>query len=425
MQSIVTKQYLQQLNIGKIRLGLENITRLMERIGNPEKELKIIHIAGTNGKGSTSQMISSMLQKAGYKIGVYNSPHLITPCECICINNQQITTEQFELYLERVGKTAKQLEEKGIVASFFEVLTAVALLYFKEEAVDFVILEVGLGGSLDATNVIEKSLLSVITKISIDHKDILGDNLVSITEQKAGIIKHRGLVVTPIQEQVVNEVISRVSDDQGADVIWMNPKEIEILEINERGTRFKNRGTSYQLRLIGKHQAYNASLALKVIETLKTQNLIEISHVEIEQGLCEARWAGRFEKICDKPVVFVDGAHNVDGMQALVDTIQAMPKCYTIGIIGMLRDKEVEEMLALSCPHFDRLILTEPDNPRAMKTDELLEKAKGYHQNIEIAESIEDAAKMALRYGEEKQDSQIIAFGSLYMIGKIRTYFFA
>ena len=289
MQSIITKQYLQQLNTGKIRLGLKNIMRLMERIGNPERELKIIHIAGTNGKGSTSQMISSMLQQAGYKVGVYNSPHLITPCECICINDQQITTEQFDYYLEEVGKVAKQLEEEEIVASFFEILTAVALLYFKEQALDFVILEVGLGGSLDATNVIEKSLLSVITKISIDHKDILGDNLVSITEQKVGIIKSKGLVVTPIQEQVVNEVISRVSNEQGAGVIWMNPTEIEVLEVNEQGTRFKNKGTTYQLGLIGKHQAYNASLALKVIETLKIQNIIEIDDEEIKQGLYEAR----------------------------------------------------------------------------------------------------------------------------------------
>lgn len=401
-------------------MAIKNMRELMQRLGNPQKELKVIHIGGTNGKGSVSQIISSSLQKAGYRVGVFTSPHLINPEERMRINNKDISHSKFEEYSKQVHQEIERLREEDIDICYFEILTAIGLLYFKEEAVDFVVLEVGLGGRLDATNIIESSVASIITKISIDHKDYLGDTLPSIAAEKAGIIKPKGLLITPIQEQCINEVMLAKSQVMEAEIIWMNPENIKVISVDEKGTTFKNEKIAYKTQLIGEHQAYNASLAICTIKVLREKQIISISDEQIQEGVYEAKWAGRFEKVYDKPTVFLDGAHNVDGIKALKNTLKYFNHAYTIGLVGILQDKEVDEMLELIENTFELVIVTQPDNVRAMPAEELARKIKNTQQQVEVIPDIKEAIDKALELAKNKVDSQVIGFGSLYMIGDIK-----
>lgn len=419
MQEQLALGYLEAFTKSKIELGLEPIRKLMEKLGSPQDELQIIHIGGTNGKGSTSQLISHILQSGGYKVGVFSSPHLITPREEIRINSENINEETFLAYVERVTKIAKELREEGSSPSYFEIMTAIALVYFYEQKVDFAILEVGLGGALDATNVISKSLVSVLTKIAIDHKDFLGDTLGSIAKQKAGIIKPNGFVVMPIQSQEVMQVIKYECEDKKARIEWVDTSKVRLTLVSKEGSSFEVGGQTYVMQMIGAHQVYNCSIALKVIEYLMQSRLIYLIDEQIKKGIFETKWEGRFEKISDKPVIFIDGAHNVDGINALAETIDALEKCYTIGIVGVLKDKEVDEMLKIIAPKFDRLIVTKPNNPRAMEAKDLAKKARVYHGKIDEVCGIDSAVKQSIKIAKSQGKSQVIAFGSLYMIGEI------
>mgnify|MGYP002679021321 CR=1 FL=1 len=419
MKEKLALEYLEVFNGGGIRLGLENITLLMERLGNPEDKLQIIHIGGTNGKGSTSAFISNALKENGYKVGCFNSPYLVTPRENIRINNENINEEDFLACVIKVTESAKVLKAEGHEPSYFEIMVGVAFTYFYEKQVDFVVLEVGLGGALDGTNVIKKSLISVITKISIDHKDFLGDTLTSIATQKAGIIKENGLVVTGTQDIEVMTVLQKVCEQQNAKLIEANCKAAKVVSITQDGTCFEIAGESYHLGLIGAHQVYNCMIALEVLNVLKEKG-VQLGKTQIRRALNETKWEGRFEKIGEKPLFFIDGAHNVDGIMALRDTITALEKRYTIGIVGILKDKEVDEMLEIIAPCFETLIVTTPHNPRAMNAETLANKIKSYGKEVYETGNIHEAKEKALEIAALHENSQIIGFGSLYMIGELR-----
>lgn len=412
--------YLEGVNGKDIKLGLIQIKALMEKINRPDEKLKIIHITGTNGKGSVSQFISQILQQAGYTVGCFNSPYFEIPNECIRINDEMISEDELIDYMKYMEPHIKELQKEGLEPSGFEILTALALLYFCEKEVDFVILEVGLGGLLDATNVINKSLVSVITKISVDHKDFLGDTLTAIATQKAGIIKQKGLVIAPEQEQEVMHVIDEVCHMKGAHLEWMKPDLIKEITVQEEGTAFKIGDIPYKLQMIGSHQAYNCGLAIKVIEVLREKKVLKVSDEQIQKGVYKAKWAGRFEKMSNKPKIFIDGAHNLDGIKSLAQTMKQLNKCYSIGIIGILKDKEVEEMLSVICPYFDALIVTTPNNPRAMAAEVLAEKIKSYSCKVYVDIEVEDALEHAIHLAAGYNEAQIIGFGSLYMIGTLR-----
>ena len=412
-------EYLEAFNGGGIRLGLDNITRLMARLGNPEARLKIIHIGGTNGKGSTSAFISNVLKENGYKVGAFNSPYLVTPRENIRVNNVDINPSEFLACVQKVTEVGRILREEGHEPSYFEIMVGVAFTYFYEKQVDFVVLEVGLGGALDGTNVIKESLVSVITKISIDHKDFLGDNLTSIAMQKAGIIKENGLVITGTQEKEVLDVLESVCSEKKAQLIVAPCDQIIIDHVSAKGTAFRLQEEAYEISLIGAHQAYNCTIALAVIGKLQELG-VHLDKAMIKKALLETKWEGRFEKIGDSPLFFIDGAHNVDGIMALRNTINALEKRYTIGIVGMLKDKEVEEMLDIIMPCFDTLIVTLPHNPRAMTPKCLGDKIKAYGKEVYIVGDVHEAKIKALEVAKEHKDSQIIGFGSLYMIGELK-----
>lgn len=423
MQSIEALAYLDSLHRPVMKLGLSEITELLNRFGNPQDQLKIIHVAGTNGKGSVCQFIRSILQERGKTVGVFSSPHLLKVNECLRINDEDISDQELSSYINRAKEVIDHLHKEGIYPSSFEVLTAIAFLYFYEKKVDFVVLEVGLGGRQDATNVIKQSLVSVFTKISIDHVDFLGDTLEKITWQKAGIIKEEGTVITPVQEDEVMKVLKEACINKRAELLTLDPSQITNIKVSEEGTSFVLEGEAYHLQMLGPHQAYNCSIAVKVAKWLSQRGLLELTDEDIKQGVFKTKWEGRFEKISDKPKFFVDGAHNVDGIKALAKTMDYLKSPYKTGIVGILKDKEVDEMIQIIAPKFDTLIVTKPNNPRASEPHQLADKIRKYHLDVKETESIKEAVQTALSLNEKHPEALIIAFGSLYMLGEIRSLF--
>ena len=413
------KAYLEGVNGKEIKLGLEPMTALMEALNWPDENLKIIHITGTNGKGSVSCMIQQILIEAGYKIGMFNSPYFEKPNECIRVNEKMIPDEVLIHYMTKLEPIIRTLDQKGLRPSGFELLTAIALLYFKDEKADFVVLEVGLGGRLDATNVIKQSALSIITKIAKDHMQFLGETLVSIAKEKAGIIKTNGCVILAKQEEVM-EVIEEKCALMKATLKVVDKEKATLINLSESSLSFQYENQSYHLNIGGTYQMENAVMAIEAIGMLNERYKLGVHIDSVHQGLTKAKWQGRFEVVNKNPMCIIDGAHNVDGIIALKNTICGLPKRKRIAIVGMLRDKEVDEMLQIIEPYMDVFIVTTPLNPRAMKADDLAQKIKAYHKPVYIEEEIEAAYKKARSLLKEDHDDQIIGFGSLYMIGQLR-----
>ncbi|MCX7714173.1 MAG: bifunctional folylpolyglutamate synthase/dihydrofolate synthase [Clostridia bacterium] len=412
--------YLENITVSNSVLGLENIRALLGRLGNPEKKLKIIHIAGTNGKGSTAQMIKSILLAGGYNVGIFTSPPLIRINEQIAVNDAEISDKALADYVERLIPVMEKLNDEGIYPTYFETITAVSFLYFYESEVDFAVLETGLGGEKDATNVIDDCVLSVFTKIEIDHTDVLGKTLSEIAEKKAGIIKPNGMVVSAVQKAEAERVLRRYCEKQNARLYLAPTDEVRNIKISENGTDFQIRNMSYHTSLMGAHQAYNAAIAIKAVEVLNENGRLAATQEDIRKGIFEAKWAGRFEKVCESPRIFIDGAHNPDGIKALGDVLDVLGDCRKIAVIGMLRDKDIDSMLSAICVHFDEIITSVPDNPRAVPALELAEKAKLYHKKVDYEEDCVRAVCKAMDKAGE--NGMIVAFGSLYMIGKIRLF---
>lgn len=433
------RAYLDGVNGKQIKLGLGPITALMEALNWPDEGQRIIHVTGTNGKGSVCEMVSQIIQCAGYRVGTFNTPYFTVQNECVRINNKMISDEDLLEVMNQIEPILKQLEARGMLPTGFEILTAIALLYFKKEKADFVILEVGLGGRLDATNVIRKSELSVITKIALDHQNFLGNSLEEITKEKVGIIKPNGTLIMPEQDDKIMAVVKAKCEELKAKLVMMKPSEIQILDrshvylnnvkshtkVNalqeqQAGILFTFQGTKYQLSMYGRYQAYNASLAISIIEQLNKQSSLSISKDCITEGLLKTQWAGRFEKVCSEPLCFLDGAHNVDGIEALRDTLKHLPRRETIAIVGILRDKEIEAMLEVISPYINAWVVTRPLNPRAEVPEVLAEKIKKYSSQIFIKEEIKEAYELARNLAQGESNTQIVGFGSLYMLGSLR-----
>lgn len=414
--------YLEGVNGKQIRLGLENMTLFMKKLKWPDEKLKIIHITGTNGKGSTSEALRYMLEAAGYKIGSFNSPYFDSPCECIRINGTPIKESELLSLMNEVETILSDLKQQEACPSGFEILVGIALQYFKRCQVDFVILEVGLGGKLDATNVIRSSMLSVFTRIALDHTNFLGNTIELVAREKAGIIKNQGLVVTAYQEREAMKVLEAVCSRHQAKLIKLTSEEVTDIQVTPDGTTFNLDHTAYRLKMIGGHQAYNCSLAIKCLLTLKEAGMINVTNEQLKEGAYQFVWPGRFEKIKDLPYeVYLDGAHNLDGVKALKETLQALPKVCTIGVVGVLKDKAFGPMLALLKDQLSELIITEPDHMRALSKEALYEEAKQYYQHVIKADSISKAIALAdTKAVNSKEPVRVIYFGSLYLIAEIR-----
>lgn len=423
MQFEQALKYVRSAGMLGSRLGLESITRLLAQLGNPHKKLKYVHVAGTNGKGSTTAFIGSILTAAGYKTGLYTSPHIHRINERMKINGIDISDEQFA----RVTETVQGAIEKLIAAgeehpTQFEIITAIAFEYFYEEQCDFVVLEVGLGGRLDATNVIDVPEVAVITAIGLDHMEQLGDTLRHIAFEKGGIIKSDADVVLYAQGDEAEREIERICAEKGARLHRSDFGSVVTHKSTECMQKFSwGQYVHLEIALLGKYQIRNAVLALHAIEILNAKGY-HITGQAVSEGLRLTKWPGRFELLNHEPAFIIDGAHNMPGIKALEESIQAyFPNKKITFLMGVLADKQYALMLQCLIPYARRFITVTPDSPRALASSELAEIIRQYHNEVIACDSVEHGVQTALRLSTG--DEVICACGSLYMVGTIQNCF--
>ena len=424
MNYVEALNYINDKNKFGSRLGLDVIGKLLDLLGNPHLDMKYIHVAGTNGKGSTSVYMATMLKEAGYKVGLFTSPYLERFNERISINGQYIPDERLAKITEKVKEKIEIMLEKGYEhPTTFEIVTTIAFLYFKEENVDFIVLEVGLGGRADSTNVIRESYASVITTIDYDHTDVLGDTLGKIAYEKAGIIKEKGLVISYPQEIEAFKVIEGVALEKKAKLIRCPMEKVEIIRLSQEGGvfNFSYKDQIYknlEISLIGEYQVYNATLALMTILVLKDKGLINIEEKQIREGLKNTKWPGRLEILKRNPTFLIDGAHNLQGAKTLAESIKKFKYNKLILGIAILKDKDVDHIVETIVPLADNIIITEVNMPRKMEADALEKIINKYNNNTIIEKDMKEAIDKSYELAE---DGDLIVFGgSLYLIGDIR-----
>lgn len=421
-------KYIEETARFSIKLGLSRTEKILELLGNPHKKLKCVHIAGTNGKGSTTSMIASILKESGYKVGMYTSPFIEEFEERIQINGVNIDKEELAEVITKVSRVIDKVIELGYDnPTQFEIITCAGLLYFYEKKVDFAVIEVGLGGRLDSTNVITP-ILSVITSISYDHIDILGDTLSKIALEKAGIIKENVPVVLYPQEREAEAIIQKVCTDKNCKLINVKKDCVEFLGCIEKDSEYRilqNVTVQGQcdvydisLSLLGKHQLLNCAVAIYAIEALKKQG-ITIDKMHIIKALSKVKWMGRFEIMKTNPTVVIDGAHNIDGILKLKESVEAYIKYDDlILILGILADKQVKDIVKTLSPMAKKVICVTPHSHRAELADKLKLEVEKYNIQCEAVEDYSEAYKLGLKYCS-KNDLLLIS-GSLYMIGDMR-----
>ena len=418
--------------------GLDRTQKMLELLGNPQKKIKTIHVAGTNGKGSITAMANRILMEAGFKVGMYTSPYLEVFEERIQINGAKIPRDDLSRVVTKVSEAVKKVIELGYEnPTEFEIITCAMFNYFYEKKVDIAIIEVGLGGRLDATNVMEPFskeenggvLLSIIASISYDHMQILGDTLGKIAYEKAGIIKPGIPVILYPQEKEAEEAIERVCSERGSSLIKVPCDCVEVEDqekINNNSTEYvqkikvhTKKGDYYiKLSLLGKHQLKNCACALFAIEELSRYGF-EIDKQTILKALPDVKWIGRLEVMHRKPLVVIDGAHNREGISMLSQNLVSYFNYNKmILILGILADKEVEIMVKTIVPLAERVIAVTPNNTRAENSKELKNVIEKYNSKCEALDSYEEAYEKALSYCSE--DDILLISGSLYMIGGMR-----
>lgn len=399
-------------------LGLNTIRELLKRLGNPQDNQKFIHIAGTNGKGSVSTYISSVLCEAGYTVGRYNTPPNKSFREIIRLNEMLIEKDSIIKHLSAVKIAINDMVKEGLPhPTRFEIEVATALLYFKEQHCDFSILEVGMGGQLDATNIISKPLISIITSVSMDHMARLGNTLELIARQKAGIIKENSTVVSIQQNPIVNNVINEVAKSKNNKVIFANPKNIFIKRagvnsqffdyIDSSQRNFKN----IEITLPGIFQFENAIISIEAIEQIRKLGF-HVSETSLKSGLKKAKWDGRFSIISNNPLFITDGGHNEDAARRISESLNLyFPNKKKIFILGISHDKECEKIVNQIIDLADCIVvINAPQIKRLLSAKKLTEIVSKYYKPVIVSDSIENAVENALNYA--KQDDIIIAFGS-------------
>lgn len=399
--------------------GLERIQKLLQKMGNPQDSLKFVHVAGTNGKGSTCALIASVLKKSGYKTGLFTSPYVTDFCERMQINGEKISHEELAEIVEKLFPLVEKMNEDGEIITEFELVTAIAFQWFAQKQCDLVVLEVGLGGRLDATNVIQTPLVSVITSISLDHTKVLGDTLEQIAYEKSGIIKDGGVTVCyPDQKEEALAIIRKTAAERNNRFILADRKSVVPLSMNLTGTGLLYEDLLVNLPFLGEHQIKNAVTALAVLEVLKEEGY-HISGHSFESGFACASFPARMEVLSVNPTIILDGAHNPDGMAALADAVRKyLPGKKITAIVGMLADKDVKSSLHFLAGLFTNVITLAPNNPRAMKAEDLAER---FRLNGIPAQAMENAGE-ALQKGMSLagEDGALLICGSLYLAGDIR-----
>ena len=403
--------------------GLERTYKLLEYLDNPEKDLKLIHIAGTNGKGSTTSMITEILIGAGYKVGMYTSPFIEEFEERIQINRNNIPKEILATLMDEIKIAVDKVIEDGYNhPTEFEIITVLMLLYFKKENIDFGVIEVGLGGTLDSTNVITP-ILQVITSISFDHTNLLGNTLEEIAGEKAGIIKKEiPTVIYPQQEEAL-KVIKNKCLEMGSDLYIANNENLKFENVVNRDKPYQllkyNNEIDILLPLLGEHQIINLSVAMKAIEVLNNRNITDISVGSIVKSIKNVTWKGRLEVLSNNPYVVIDGAHNIQGIETLSRNIKKYFKYNNLYLIlGILADKDVDEMVKVITPMAKKVYAVTPNSIRAELSEDLKNEVIKYNENCKAYDDYKEAYLSALNNADE--NDLVLASGSLYMIGDMR-----
>ncbi|MCI7813631.1 MAG: folylpolyglutamate synthase/dihydrofolate synthase family protein [Lachnospiraceae bacterium] len=401
-------------------LGLENMKELLDRLSNPQDELKFIHIAGTNGKGSVLAYVSTVLAEAGYRVGRYISPTLFSYRERIQVNGEYIEREALARWVTQIKTVIDQMTGEGKAhPTVFEIETALSFLYFKEKKCDFVVLETGMGGTLDATNVVKTTVAEIIVSISLDHLGVLGNNLREIAQNKAGIIKPETVVITAKQEQEAMEVLEDTCREKKCRLYVADDREVKEIHYGyERQSFDYKQYKNLEISLAGSYQITNAVIAVEALDQIRELGY-SIPEKALREGLKKTTWKGRFTILRKKPIFVIDGAHNRDAARVLrqsIDLYFADKKIFYI--MGMFKDKEYEEVLRQTADRAEHIFTIEtPDNVRALPAEALAEAARKYNEKVEPAGTIEEAVERTLAM--TGKDDVVIAFGSLSFLGQL------
>lgn len=412
--------YMNQLNKKGISLGLERMEQLLTLLGNPQKMLRCIHVAGTNGKGSVCAFLDSALQCAGLRVGRYSSPTLYEYRERIQVNCENISEEDLAALLTKIRQACVQMAQQGQeTPTAFEVETALAFLYFQQQHCDYVLLEVGLGGRLDSTNIIEQPVLSVITAISLDHTALLGDSLAEIAAEKGGIIKTGCPVVLSVQPPEALAVLLQQCRQHGVQPIQTDAGKLQAVQWSQQGQIFSyGRWKNVTIGLLGDYQRLNGATALEALQLLQQQEPT-LTDAVIRQAMAETRWSGRFEMILQRPLFIVDGAHNPAGAQALAQTLEQHFTGKKIWLLmGVFADKAYRQIgQALSCCS-DTVICFQPTAARGLDATVLATAMQPYYTHVIAVKTAAQAVQQVLT--QAAPEDVIVSFGSLSTIKAVR-----
>ena len=399
------------------RPGLDRIETLLDKMGRPQDKTKFIHVAGTNGKGSVCTILSGVLRAAGYKTGLFLSPFIIDFRERIQIDGEMIPEQALCEITGEIMPLVEEMAAQDEIITEFELVTAIAFEWYARSRCDAVVLETGLGGLLDCTNVIGTPLASVVTSISLDHTAVLGGTLEEIAFQKAGIIKPEGKTVFYPQQEEVNRVILDAAKQRHNDFYNASDYLPELVSTSVKGTKMRFKGPELSLPLIGAHQLKNAAAALAAVAALRGG--LDIPDTAVEEGFANAFIPARLELMDENPLVLLDGAHNPGGMKALSEAVKTYCRGKnTVCIIGMLRDKDSVTALSYIKGLFSTVIALSPDNPRAMPAEEFAQEARAYFDMVIPMQDKAHAVKRAFELAG--QDGAVVVCGSLYLAAELR-----
>ncbi len=426
-----TIEYLFALQKHGVKLALANTVALMKAMGDPHRQFRAVHVAGTNGKGSTAAFIASMLRAAGYRVGLYTSPHLISFTERIRINGQSISEVKVVELASQVRRSYNDLkagpEMEPLNPTFFEVTTALAFTYFAEEGVDIAVIEVGMGGRLDSTNVITP-LVSVITNIDLEHTEFLGNTLALIAAEKAGIIKPGVPVVTGATQPEVLRVLEQAAEENKTRLYRLGRQFRSRRIAADSEQRFDYHGINavydgLVVPLSGSYQVDNASLAVAAVECLRHAGAA-VAEGELRRGLAEAQWEGRLERVANRPDIYLDGAHNPAAALMLAGALADLKKAYKrmVLVIGILADKDVRGIISRLVPLADQVIVTRPGYSRAMDLGLLTAEVGKFHPAVSTADTVGQALNKAK--AASGPEDLILVTGSLYVVGDARAALF-
>ena len=410
-------KYIEGVSYLGVKPGLERVSALLGRLGHPERKTRFVHVAGTNGKGSTSVMTASALSACGYKTGLYTSPHLARVNERMRLDGAEIPDGEFARVVSALSSAAEGLAEP---CTEFELLTAAALLWFAEAGADIAVLEVGMGGRFDATNVIPRSECAVITNIGLDHTAVLGDTVEAIAAEKAGIFKG-GRAVSYEQPESVAAVLRSAAAKTGTELTFADFSKIEPLSDSVEGQRFRFEGEEYSIRLLGAHQLKNAAVAFTALDTLRRSGW-DLPAEGVRKGLAAAVWPARFELVERAPLFVVDGGHNPQCVAATAEAIRRyMPGGRCVILMGVLADKDWSAMIDILADVAEGFVCAAPDSPRALPAADLGAELLRRGLHAEVCSSVPEAVEAAKALAGP--DGAVCSVGSLYMSGAVRACF--